>query len=135
MKQIFYILLFLTACGTEHEPQEPATAPENQLHIHFQEGFYQDSVILFRGNKQVYAQQLTTDAEKGYADVYSMPRDSSALPLRFRFVHDSSVVEGTIPVDTKQYIGFYITAGTAVNIYSTETPFSYTQQQVKHPLP
>lgn len=130
LKWLALILIFFTsACsspgedganGSEDQDHEP-----DALHIHFQAGFYQDTVILFHGKEKIYEKVLTTEEGKQLTDRLSIPKSEISDTIKFRVAQGDRVLKGYIPPKAEQYVGFYLSSGTAVNIYSKSTPFSY----------
>lgn len=128
MKWLGLFLLGLTAaCSNpdkENTSSEKEIADEN-LHIHFQGGFYQDTVMLFHGSEKIYENVLTTQEEGGLTDQLSIPKSSVKDALHFQVKKGGQTLEGSLPSNTDQYIGFYLSSGEVVNIYSKDTPFVY----------
>jgi hypothetical protein len=128
---IKWLAIFLTglavACSAPTDGQhasEQETADEN-LHIHFQGGFYQDTVMLFHGSEKIYENVLTTREDSGFTDKLSIPKASVTDALHFRVQKGGQTLEGSLPSNTDQYIGFFLSSGQVVNIYSKDTPFVY----------
>ena len=129
-----YLFSFIIICNflscsspteetTDREQQEEAAS--NALHIHFQSGFYQDTVSLFHGKEKIYEKVLTTEEDSKLTDQFTMPLSAVKDTLYFRVAQQGQVLRGFIPPNAEQYVGFYLTSGTAVNIYSKSTPFTY----------
>lgn len=129
--QLFFLVLlsWLFACSSATEdqsnPDPEDEEAKNAMHIHFQSGFYQDTVSLYHGREKIYEKVLTTADGEKITDQFSFPLASIKDTLYFRVAQEGQVLKGFIPPNTDQYVGFYLTSGTAVNIYSKKTPFLY----------
>lgn len=130
LKWLVLILTFFTsACSSPGEDGGNATEDQDQgpeaLHIDFQAGFYQDTVILFHGKEKIYEKVLTTEEGKELTDKLSIPKSEISDTIKFKVAQGDRVLKGYIPPRAEQYIGFYLSSGTVVNIYSKSTPFTY----------
>ncbi|EMR01998.1 hypothetical protein [Cesiribacter andamanensis] len=131
MKYLAIMLLLLAfGCASDPDPADAALAEsaQDELHIHFQTGFYQDTVILLHGNEIIYQNVLTTGEESGPTDKLSIPKTALTDALHFRVKKGGQTLEGALPANTDPYIGFYLSAGSVVNVYSSETPFVYERK-------
>lgn len=123
-----FLLGILAACSSptlDNTAAGEESAADENLHIHFQSGFYQDTVMLFHGNEKIYENVLTSQGENGPTDKLSIPKSAVKDPLHFRLKQGGQTLEGALPANTDKYIGFYLSSGNVVNIYSKETPFEY----------
>ncbi|WP_224997208.1 hypothetical protein [Cesiribacter sp. SM1] len=129
MRWTIILLVFITACSpggdnNTKNDDDAASAPES-LHIDFQSGFYQDTVTLFHGREKVYEKVLTTREGQRLTDQFSIPKTELKDTLYFRVGTEKQPLRGHIPPNSAQHVGFYLTSGTVVNIYSREAPFEY----------
>lgn len=129
LRYIAGLLFFLAACSSPDG--EGGIGPQvkqetnDVLHIDFQTGFFQDTIILYHGREKVYESILTSSEGTALTDKFIMPKSELRDTLYFQVVQQGRVLKGHIPPNADQYVGFYLTAGTAVNIYSKDTPFEY----------
>ena len=137
MRLMPVLLLFLISClslnlircssptdeSNRNKKEDEQTS--DALQVHFQSGFYQDTVTLYHGKEKVYEKVLTTEADEKITDVFSIPKSELKDTLYFRVAQQGGALKGFIPPNAEQYVGFYLTSGTAVNIYSKKTPFIY----------
>jgi hypothetical protein len=122
------LMCLMLGCSTPTDDNAEAQQEEkasDAMQIHFQSGFYQDTVSLFHGKKKIYEKVLTTEEGNKLTDKVSLPKEELTDTLYFRVAQAGRVLKGFIPPNAEQYVGFYLTSGTAVNIYSKDTPFSY----------
>ena len=121
--------LLITACSTSGEDDrgniEETEEDPDAMYIHFQTGFYQDTVILYHGKEKIYEKVLTSEEGKTPTDRFSIPKSEISDTIKFQVKQGAQVLKGHIPPKAEQHVGFYITAGSAVNIYSKSTPFTY----------
>ncbi len=126
---IAFLLAFTAACSSNKAEENPDNLAEQQagdaLHIHFLSGFYQDTITLYHGREKIYESVLTTAEDKKLTDKFIMPKAEIRDTLYFRVAQEGRVLKGYIPTNADPYVGFYLTSGTAVNIYSKDTPFMY----------
>lgn len=129
MKWLSLFFLFFCACSADKEqPGNKASDSEESesLHIHFQKGFYQDTVLLYHGDQKIYERVLSSKPEEQPTDVFSIPLQQIRDTIYFELKQEGQNLKGFVPPKASPYVGFYITAGMVVNIYSSETPFIYT---------
>lgn len=126
------LLLFLAACSSPEGDGGIGPKAEQELadvlHIDFQTGFFQDTIVLYHGREKVYESILTSDEDTALTDKFVMPISELRDTLYFKVAQQGRVLKGHIPPNADRYIGFYLTSGTAVNIYSKDTPFEYNAQ-------
>lgn len=131
IRHIAGLLIFLAACTAPEgeggiNPQEQQETAD-LLHIDFQTGFFQDTIVLYHGREKVYESILTSSEDTALTDKFMMPRSELQDTLYFQVAQQGRVLKGHIPPNADRYIGFYLTSGTAVNIYSRDTPFEYNE--------
>ena len=129
MRWLTLLCLIITACsspnGDQNNSDAEADADPNALHIHFQGGFYQDTVTLFHGKEKIYEKVLTTPDGQKVTDKFSIPKSDIKDTLHFRVATEKEKLKGFIPPNAEQYVGFYLSSGSVVNVYSKEEPFEY----------
>lgn len=129
MMRWLLLLVLFAACSSENNSDNQETAEagedENALHIHFQKGFHQDTVILYNGREKIYEKVLTSQEPKGPTDQFSIPKEQIRDTIYFKVKQEGKVLNGYIPPKAEQYVGFFLTSGSVVNIYSRPAPFEY----------
>jgi hypothetical protein len=127
MRWITLLLFMITACSTPGNDRNNSddNAEAELLYIDFQAGFYQDTVTLYHGKEKVYEKVLTTKEGQRLTDQFSIPREELKDTLYFRVGTGKQQLRGHIPPNAAQHVGFYLTSGTVVNLYSRDAPFEY----------
>ncbi|AHM63421.1 hypothetical protein D770_25890 [Flammeovirgaceae bacterium 311] len=125
---LLFLLLF-TACSApgddDNDGNEEAVSAPESLHIDFQAGFYQDTVTLYHGREKIYEKVLTTRNDQRITDQFSIPKAELKDTIYFRVANDKQQLRGHIPPNAAQHVGFYLTSGSVVNIYSSDAPLEY----------
>ena len=98
MRWLLFLLVF-TACSSENKSDNDEAAEaaeeENALHIHFQSGFHQDTVVLLHAGKKIYENVLTSDAAQKPTDRFSIPKETITDTIYFKVKQQGSVLNGT----------------------------------------